>query len=149
MKTILMTAMLLGAFARADVSGTASAVSAAAKPLEFPTKVHAFMLGDKLLVTGSSLGLASEKDARIFAVKDAAQAAAEFLEKKGLGKSMEIQRGVENALLLEKPLVAEELGQIKIEDLRQERWSNEAGVDKWSIHLVLSIGVGKKHKAKK
>ena len=38
---------------------------------------------------------------------------------------------------------AEELGQIKIEDLRQERWSNEAGVDKWSIHLVLSIGVGK------
>ena len=143
-KLPVIAAAGLTATAKASASPSTSTAKAIAA-----SKVHAFMLGDRLLVTGSSLGLSTEHEARVFAVKDAAQAAAEFLEKKGLGRSMEIRQGVENAVLRETVLAAEGLGAIKIEDLRQERWSSEGGQDRYSIHLVLSIKVGKKSKARK
>ena len=153
MKHWIIAAMMLPVMAVADVSATPSAAQAStftAKAIANAKKLHAFMLGDRLLVTGSSLGLLTEKEARIFAAKDAAQTAAEFLDKEGLqGQSMEIRQGVENAVLVEKSLAAEDVGAVRVEDIRQERWSNEAGVDRYSIHLVVSVRVGKKHKAAK
>lgn len=153
MKTpLLLAAWLLSGALLADVSGTARAATATAstaKDLLKATRSHAFMVGDRLMVTGSSMGLTSENEARIFAVKDAAQTAAEFLEKTGLGPSREIQQGVENAVLRETPFAALEKGAIRVEDLRQERWSIDRGADHYSIYLVLSIRVGKKARAAK
>jgi len=108
------------------------------------------MLGDRLLVTGSSPGLSSEFEARKFAVKDAARTAAEFLEKQGgLDRTIDLSKDLENAVLTQTPLASQELKDVKVEDLRQERWSSEGGQDHYSIYLVMSVRVGKKHKAPK
>jgi hypothetical protein len=138
---LLTPCPFFGADGAAAPSPSATATPAAAH-------VHAWMEGSRLLVSGSSLGLLSEKEARFQAVQEAAKAAGEFLEKKGLGQSLEIRQGVENAVLRETPLAAENFGDIKIEDVCQERWNGDNGNDRWSMHLTLSIRIGKRKPSK-
>jgi hypothetical protein len=148
MKRILVT-LILGALAIPLAAAKASPTpTPSATPIVLAGSGHAWMEGGKLLVSGSALGLLTEKDARQFAVKDAAAKAAEFLEGKGLAKSSEVRRGVEESILRETALVAQDFGDVKIEDICQERWSNENGVDVWSMHLTLSIRVGQDRKKK-
>jgi hypothetical protein len=106
------------------------------------------MEGGKLLVTGSSVGLLNEKEARTQAVKDAAHAAAEYIQGKGLGKATEIRQAVEESVLRETPLQFQDWGEAKLENVCQERWSSDHGQDHWSIHLVLSLRLGPKKTGK-
>jgi hypothetical protein len=99
----------------------------------------AWLKGDRLLVKGSGLGLASEKDARRWALKDAAAKAAAFLDQQSPKPEPLLLKQVQEALLRESPLPSVDVGPVRVEDSYQERWTNEEGVDRWSIHLTLSI----------
>jgi hypothetical protein len=110
------------------------------------TTGNAWLSGDRLLVTGAALDLFSKRDATRSAVKDAADRAAEFLERQGWEPSaMEIQ-GIEDSLLRETPLRGKDLGDVRIEGAYQERWVDEGGDDRWSVHVTLSLRLGKKRK---
>jgi hypothetical protein len=107
---------------------------------------NAWLKGDRLLVTGSALGLASEKDAKRWAVQNAAAKAAEFLDQNSLTATAMVVQEVEDALLRETPLQGTLIDNVRIEDACQERWTNEEGIDRWSMHLTLSIRVGRSKK---
>jgi hypothetical protein len=102
-----------------------------------------WMQGSRLLVTSSSPGLATEKEAKLWAVKDAAAKASEFIKKNGWNDSKVTRKGIEEALLRETPLYGMKIRDLKIDDLCQERWSNENGVDNYSVHLTVSLKLDK------
>jgi hypothetical protein len=104
---------------------------------------HAWMDGSRLLVSGSAVGLQSEKDAKDSAVKDAAATAADFLDKKQIAVPSLVRRAIEDNILRETPIQGEDFGDLRVEDLCQERWRDENGLDRWSMTLTLSLRVGK------
>jgi hypothetical protein len=104
---------------------------------------HAWMDGERLLVSGAALGLRSEKEAKLFAVKDAASSAAEFLDGKQIALPALVRRAIEDNILRETPIAGADFGDLRIEDLCQERWRDENGLDRWSMTLTLSLRVGK------
>ena len=103
----------------------------------------AWMDGGKLLVSGASLGLHTEKDAKLFAVRNAASKAADFLDKKQIAEPALVRRAIEDSILRETPIEGLDFGDARIEDLCQEQWKDENGRDSWSITLTLSLRLGK------
>jgi hypothetical protein len=122
------------------VSPTASASSTT---LTASLSARAWMDGGRLLVSGAAVGLGSEGAAKLMAVKDAAASAAEFLDKKGISQPALVRRGIEDSLLRETPLAGEDYGDVRIEDDCREHWTDENGLDRWSMTLTLSLRVGK------
>ncbi|MES2200915.1 MAG: hypothetical protein V4498_01540 [candidate division FCPU426 bacterium] len=139
MKTVVSVMALCLAATGAHAAEKASKKPTPSVVIDNPSDARIWMEGDRVLVSGSAMGYSDEAEARKRAIKDAAETAATFLEKRGFGKSREISNGVEQAVLRETKLRTFEIGDVKVENSYQERWNGDNNIDRYAVHLTLSI----------
>lgn len=83
--------------------------------------------------------VASRDKAEKLALKDAVERALKALEKKNAGKKRAMEKGTENAVLLETQLNELRLGKANIRSVYQERWQAPDGKEAWDARVMISI----------
>lgn len=131
---VLICLFLAGALPGAVTpTATAGAATSPDKPGFYEKDGDYFAVGEAVHV------VATRDKAEKLALQDAVARAAALLEKKGLGKKRQIEKGVENAVVLQTDLGAFKLGKAKIETVYQERWEAPDGKEAWNARVMISI----------
>lgn len=130
---LLAAAGLNAAPSKVDAQGDSRAASSLDKPGFYEKDGQYYAVGEAVHV------VASRDAAEKLALKDAVDRALKALEKKNMGKKRKIEKGAENAALLETQLNELKLGKTTIESVYQERWQAPDGKDAWDVKVKISI----------
>jgi hypothetical protein len=139
MRHIILALCLCGAtaLAAAPIKIEVSGNTTAAKSLDVP---GFYEKDGEYYAVGEAVHVVATRDkAEKLALKDAVDRALKALEKKNAGKKRKIEKGAENAALLETQLNELKLGKATIESVYQERWQAPDGKDAWDVKVKISI----------
>jgi len=139
MRNILIALCLLGATAlpAAPSKVEGSGDTGTAKRLE---EAGFYERDGEYVAVGEAVRVVASRDkAEKLALKDAVERALKALEKKNAGKKRSIEKGTENAALLETQLNELKLGKANIRSVYQERWQAPDGKEAWDVRVMISI----------